>query len=729
MIFKSIRKRLKVFSILSSLIILLPIQPESIACSDSTSEEEIRYMLFNPDLAENKNWWTFFYNYKFTYLDGSMQSSDDDTKLVQEWINELNLKSGQEAADLALFGSLPDSALQDNPFFKEIQKNPSAREYFSLARLSESASGYYDPWDDTPEIETQQSNIRNTVIEAAIRSFNAEKNPFFKKKYAFQLIKMAYYQHDKTLFNRYYHSWFDGENKSVLDWWAMHYKAELLDEVGNVDSANYLHAKVFSGASAKMNVSRQHFSKKNLDAVLALAENAEDRADVLLLSEVINPGRSLMGITEIYQLNPTHRHLPLLISREINKLESWLGAKYVELPGYDGKMYSPELLLPGDGPVTDAAYLQQFTAALQQMPALEQQQSEVYALSMAYLGLLGNNVVLAETYLNKVSGAENYQKQILEVVLLTKKEGIKTPQAQEALGKKLASLIEGREQKFESQKILFSLFSYLRYEFARNGLVAQAGLFDNYANNKFCSSCGYGSLEYEQISYFDKFASAADVKQVVDLCLKKDKSTLDVLLSKPYTNINYLYDLLAVKYLREGDLTHAGEVLQQVPDEFWYSFANANQNLDRDPFLENDELLSPGSMNTYTKRQVIERMIALEQEAERMPQKRAEIYYQLANAWYNFTDNAWFMIDYSWSSQDSDRTDNNRLPRKRALALYKKAVTVESDPEQKARLFYMIVLLSRYEDQKEFAIEYERLQTTNFYKKRNCLTTADLVQE
>lgn len=40
----------------------------------------------------------------------------------------------------------------------------------------------------------------------------------------------------------------------------------------------------------------------------------------------------------------------------------------------------------------------------------------------------------------------------------------------------------------------------------------------------------------------------------------------------------------------------------------------------------------------------------------------------------------------------------------------------------------MIVLLSSDENKREYAVEYEQLQDTEFYKNRNCLTIADLAQ-
>jgi hypothetical protein len=717
MIFRNIRKRLKVFSILSSLIILIPVSADPLACASGPDDEELRYMLFNPDLSENKSWWTFFYNYKLNYLDGEVLSTADEQLLAQEWVDHLKLNAKTEDAYHALFGSLGDSALQQNKFFQEIQKNSIAREYFKLAKICETVCGSSDAWNFDSGKSTGQ-NLNDIKLQV-LNSLEHEQDSFFKKKYAFQLLKVSFYNNDRKLFDQCYNTYFKGQESTVLDWWAMHYKSEVLDRSGKVDSANYLHARVFSNASAKMFISKQHFSRQNLDAVLALAANDEDRADILLLAEIINPGRSLNEIREIYKLNPDHKHLPLLISREINKLESWLASGYIVLQGYNEPNYTPDPLLPGTTYQKDLAYAVEFAEALGQMSGLKALQPEVYFLSAAYVNLLSGKTQEAEKYLTKV----------LETVLLSRKKDLHQQDVQDELGKKIQLLINARKDKFESQKMLFSLTSYLRYEFARKGMIAQAGLIDNLANNKFCDYCSGSSLEYEQIEYLDQNASAADVAEVLEMYHKRGKNSLEALLLKPYSNVNYLHDLQAVKYLREGKIEQAHETLKKIQDDFWYSFSNANQTLDRNPFIENDQLLTSPSMDIYNKREIVEKLITLEKEAKGTSEKQADNYFKLGNAWYNFTTNSWFMLRYRWSEYNSDHENSvEKIALNRARSYYKMALDVEQRPENKAKLLYMLVLINDHEHAKFYAREYEQMENTAFYKKRNCLTTIDLAQ-
>lgn len=723
MIYKRIRKKSRLFSVLFSLI-LIPVSTDPLACAYGPDEEELRYMLFNPDLLEDKSWWTFFYSFPLDYRNGEVHADTDERLLVREWMDHVNLAGHEDDAFQALFGNLSDSALLENRFYQAIQENELAKDYFKNAKKAEALFGSRDYWAE----EDQQLPAKRADFEQTIRHvLDQQTDPFWKKKYAFQLLKAAFYTNHADAFNQCYNTFFKGNYNSVLDWWALHYKAEVLSREDKPDSANLLHARVFSNASAKMLVSKQQFSTEQLDAILALAATPKERADVLILAGVINPGRNLDGIQQIYELNPEHKHLPLLIMREINKLENWLASEYVVLTGPDGS-YSPERALSAKGYQQDLDYAAQFAQALNNMRPLAIKTSDVYELAAAYVNLLAGNTAAATQHLDQVKTNKFlFQKRVLEIILLARTADVNNQAIQDQLGKKLIELMDNRNHQFESDKVLFSLCSYLRYEFARKGLIAYAGLFNNLANNKFCTTCSGSSLEYEQIEYFDYHASATDVEKLLSLYHNQSKNSLEALLIKPYSNVNYLYDLQAVKYLREGKTEQALQVLRKIPDDFWYSFSNANKNLNQNPFTENSELLMPASMDVYNKREIVERLIALEAEAARVPAKQADNYFLLANAWYNFSENSWFMLRYSWSNYPSKHEDQiNRSARTRARSYYEFALSAERNPERKAKIFYMLVLLNDLDDAEKYAREYEALSETKFYKKRNCLTIADL---
>jgi hypothetical protein len=63
-----------------------------------------------------------------------------------------------------------------------------------------------------------------------------------------------------------------------------------------------------------------------------------------------------------------------------------------------------------------------------------------------------------------------------------------------------------------------------------------------------------------------------------------------------------------------------------------------------------------------------------------------------------------------------------------ALSYFKKALAVETEKENKAKLIYMVALLGDYNMKKELAREYSQYRDTEFYRKRNCLILQDMAQ-
>ena len=728
MIFRNIRKRSRLYLIAFSFILLIPTRANVSACGFMSEKEELRYMLFNPDITGNKSWWTFFSNGKLNYLDGNTSSADDENTLTAEWMKAMRVSGDTSAAFNCLFGSLSDSALQQNTFYKEIQKRPAFKQYFDIARRSEAVSNISVVWDDEDEIGQAKSDVEfNNLVQEVKTLLEKERDPFFKKKYAFQLIKLGFYSTDSTLLNEVYNKYFSHTlQRSVLDWWAMHYKSMRLEGTQN-DSANYLHALVFSHSSNKMFPAKQYFSNRNFDTVLTLTQNKYEQADLYLLREVINPGRSLEGIEQVYSRAPQHKHLPLLISREINKLEDWLGStRYANVSIVTIGPWEETPLLTNWQ--RDYTYLSQFIGALEKMTALQQSNPVYFNYALANLYLLKGDASRASAYMDKIQPAndqEQFQTTVFKIVLTAQKENIRNVAVQEKIGKLYQQLLDTREKVFESQKVLYSLSSYLRYTFANNNMVYLAGLFDNYAVNKFCYTCHTYSFEYSMISYLDRYASVKDLNTLLAIYDKPAKNKLEEVLLKPYANKYCFLDLLSAKHLRKGDVANARLALKNIPDSFWFSHSNTTAYLDHDPFSGNHLLFTDETMESYNKTEVVEKMYQLEQAIAGDSPNKNQHYRELANAWYNFTSKSWLMISYGRGTATPDENVYT-IAYSKALDYYKKALALESDKETRAKILYMIVELSKSSDRKKYAKQYESLKDTEFYARRNCLTMQDL---
>jgi hypothetical protein len=723
---------LKVFSILSSLIILIPFRTSTYACGWYPDREEIRFMMFNPDLVSHESWWNFFYSARYNYGDGQYRSADDEEQLVREWKSYTRSKVEESEIHECLFGSLSDSALQLNPFYGEIIRSKALEQYFNIAHESEAVSLIEWTFDNHEVPERRRQEKRLDLMERIGEILPKIEDSFMKRKYAFQLLKLAFYANDETKFNTIYDQFFKGKENHVLDWWAMHYKAVKL-EGASVDSANFLHARVFSNSSNKQYASRQWFSRARLDTVLALARDDRARADVLLLSEVINPGRSLEGIVNVYQLAPRHPQLPLLISREVNKLEDWLGStRYINIPSLQDPY--------GETPVMsnwqrDFEYLGSVTAEIEKMDDLKAGYPEFYNLTLAYLHLMKGDAAAGISFLDRVKASDpssEFQRDVLKILYLTQLSDIRQDSVQAEIGDILESLFVARRGVFESQKMLYSLTAFLRHEFANKGMIHFAGLFSNYSVNKFCSWCALSypqgwpaSFEYSMIEYLDLYGKPSDVQGVIDTYEKTKKNKLEQVLMRPYSNAWHFYDLLGTLYLREGKLSDAAIAFHKIPDSFWPTFINASENLVNDPFV-NPELLETETMMLYNKRETVDRMLALESQIKTDPMSRAKNNRLLGNAWFNFSAKSWFMIAYRFTEAQTYPVSLGEYATAKAKRYYRDALSSERDPEMRSKLIYMAAYLSEGNERKTYAKQFEELGSTTFYARRNCLTLRDL---
>jgi len=680
-------------------------------------------MLFNPNLLGEKRWWSFFYNYKSDYLEGSTIVDDDRRVLAKEWASYAG--ANNEDAFSAIFGEVPDSLKHQNTFIGKVESSKELTDFFALAKAGDSLAAFPDAWHDDEVVEQRRSSQRIDLLSRLEKQVSIENDPFLKKKYAYQFLKIAFYADARSAFLKTFNDYFKRDT-SVLHWWATHYKAVILGRQGEADSANYLHARVFSNSPSKMFASKQHFSRRNLDATLALATSNEERADVLMLAAVINPGRVKALIEEIHGLDPDHPNLPLLIAREINKIEDWLGTtKYCHEPVMTREWNNDYL----ENWQSDFQYALEFRKFIRQLTR-DLGNRNFLNLASAYLALLTNDANEATTILKGIDASDEqtlFQINILKLLAVVQSGDIKTNETQEQVGVLYEKLLQTRVGMFESQRMLYALSSYLREVFEQADLRHLAGLFDNYATNKFCYTCEFNTFEYSLIRYFDKKASAKDIKKLLEVYDKSQKNALERVLLLPYAHKYFFYDVLSVIELRNGNVQEAASALRQIPNEFWIKYQNAISNLTRDPFKDVSEQVSPGSIHTYNKTEIVNRMLQLEQSATDSKQ-RADSLFELANAWYNFSDHSWFMISYGYTLGETSNPRHGQVARLRARKYYTLALQASTSREQTAKITYMLALLSDDPQKLRYARQFESMKDTQFYGRRNCLTTRDLAQ-
>lgn len=720
----------KKFIVLFSIVLTLPTSMH--ACWYGTEFEDVRFIILNPNLAQNKSWWSYFYTSKYHYMDGYVRGNQDEMIIAAEWKQKFNLHSTVKDIESYLFGSLPADSLKKNPFYKEMKSNKKLAAYFDYAKACEAVLYRADEWGDY-NVDSMNVDMADLLI-MGLETLKKQTDPFWKKKYAFQSLRLVYYLHDDKMFNHLYHTYFGfGNEKTPIDWWATHYKSMMLEGTDK-DSANYLHALVFSHSSNKMFASRQWFSSKNFNGLTTLARNNQDLADLYVLKAMLNPGRALDEIKEIYKLNNSHPLITLLLIREMNKLEDWIGThKYTNY--YNNEWdEQPQHIILGQN-IKDLAndyyYLRVFYKQIQSMQPTAD--TDLFYLIGANTALMNQDVAGAKKYLALVTSNDAqvvFQKQVLEIMLITITEDVKNPTTANKLGELLSYLVHRNDGQFESQKISFSVMKFLQYNLRAKGQNHLAGLVEYMAEEKFCASCRLVSMEYSIVDYFNRQNIAADVEKLIALFDKKDKTELDKFLLLPYPNAHYFKELLGTIYLRKGETQKARDMYAQLPTEFWDNFENM-QNLDEDPFTANEQMREAQWKYFHNKFDITDKLYKLEVSSKNNPMDLIT----LGHAWYNFSGygNSWFMLDYEWSnypSRSSEKITQTAL--EISLRYYLSAYDKISRPEARAEIAFGIASIYKNSNNRTeknygyWADEFEKYNNTDFYRRANCSVTNEL---
>lgn len=709
------KKQLKKYTVLFSLGWLAAFSAK--ACSYGTEFEDVRYIILNPGLAGNRAWWSYFYTSKLHYMDGSVRGNQDQSAIAAEWKQRFGLRSSVQDIETYLFGSLTDEEKAQNPFAEEVRKNSRLSGYFDYA--SECSAVIYspDPWTSIHTDALRQQ--RAALIPQGLSLLGKQVDPFWQKKYAFQVLRLAFYQRDSELFDRLYNTYFGfGNEKTPMDWWATHYKSVQLEKT-DPDSANYLHALVFSHSSDKMFVSRQWYSTRNFGATLALARNDSDRADLFVMKAVVNPGKTLDDLREVIRYNKNHPLLPLLLIREMNKLEDWLGTHRYSRQ-WAWSEHVPDL-------ANDYYYLRAFYKFVQTL-APPAENPDVFYLIGANLALMNQDVSGARACLALARSPEKpirYQKHILTLMLDVLSGDIRSKETADRVGEELYYLLENGGDQTGFQKTTYSVMKFLQYHLAVSGSNHLAGLLDYISETKFCPTCRFESAEYEIVDYFNGNGSIADVEKAVALFDKKDQTKLETFVLQPYPDNHYLVELLGTMYLREGQVQKAHDTYAALPESFWQNFHNLLY-LDEDPFVIR-ELQQERMHPFYTKAQITAWLLQLETEAT----KRPEAFLALGHAWYNFSGygGSWFMLEY-FQADDTDGYDYpvsrnlNKAILARSLAYYRKALQACTSPESRAEACYgMATVYHALRDPHEYirvADDFEKFRDTEFYHSSAC---------
>lgn len=758
---------------------IVPIR-QSEECVSFPDWEEYRMRFFQPGLDGSSALSPFYYTLHWMHSEASDPQGTDRRRNCLEWQTYLGHDVRLADIDSVLYGGAGadtyltalvnkdlEQTFPQNTFLRKLSEprwRPALDYLTYLKQVEFIQQSDLDPWhDDYRQMPDStffdwKNETQSLTRLSSTRLVSHTADPFLQKRYAYQaIVSNRYYGSDSlavAVFDRY----FSLQDTTVLMPWALLHKAECLLRLGDSLQHNYLLSKVFDTGDSRKARAVNLFVTRWTEQTLALAPTPQDKALVLVMQAIQYPGRALPLLRRIATYDPACRYLPMLIAREVNKLEDWVLTE--KLTGYgpsvpygivgdDWEHYEEiEDKWRRENLRNDRRYLAEFRGwaeAQAQAGHLPEQQGVLW-LAAAHLHFLGGNHRQASAFLEKIppqaAPALLAQRDLERLLLAPYVLDLRSAEGQATLVRQLRQLYAKRHLLDRPTVQWSHLNFYLSHAFLRAGDIVAAGLL---YNKSVLTSNNGGSFYsgYDRTEFFDAHATFGDLERLLALPEKKHKTDFETYLLEtperpsaaevslggeaywwyadtdpvpaPMPPREALLDLQGTIAFRDGDLARAERVLAQLPAEFWQQDENqVNTDIFADaksfPF-EKDSLPRRGG-----KLAVVRQMLALETESRTASGERlAEIYYQLGNGWFNcsYWGQSWYMFSYSRSHSDDDGPETRTAGdfpatpdvRKygstyyrfdRALVWYQKAMAAKPSKELAARIEYMVADCDRY---------------------------------
>ena len=711
------------------LILVLFLSGKALACADGSPYYP--FILLNPDIFGSKQERPVYFALNQYLVDPAATSGADEWQLATEWKRELHLKASVAEINDYFFGQLSDSALALHPFRKEIASNKDLKQFLSYAKKCERQIMFSDFWDEDNFVKRLKA--MPGLIGEGEKLIGKAKTAFWKRKYAFQLVRLAYYSTDHKRFNNYYNTYFGlDKRRSPMDWWATHYYSMVLEQRQEVDSANYVHALVFAHSSNKLSISRQFYTTKNFDAQLALAANENERGDVMAMRLMTSPFIALDELALFTQQFPNHARLGLLLAREANKLDQQMGEIQYQHFGYFWEEYEDEKIQSREAAFY--ADLNRFSSLLNE---LKKRNTNIAFLDMirAEVAFMNRHYQEAQALLAGVKSADRkilFQKQLLELCVLISAKDLKSEKVQNEAGNRLYELVSNRDEVFFADQMMASFFQLFGRKLEKDGLPHLTASSNHYMNVIFGGGYYGYDTDYSSVeSYLDDKNSVGVCKSWIAVFNKKQRNRLEQFLCIPFITDNSVKLCLARIWFRKGNVAEAYKTEHSIEDLYIFDpqFEKQNCFIAVQPYYRAGETVpdKKGQFKEYAGGEY-KRMLDLMGKKT----KSARDWMNLGAAWYNASSDGAVasMAHYSWSlysSKSQNKIDTDLWTRSRNC--YRSALAAHPGKEEKAEAIYMLAYLAMMmtdeEEYSRMAGEFEKMQGTAFYRSSNCSYTSN----
>lgn len=710
------------------------------SCGFTISDAEYRFWVFNPSLKGIDGTYPFFYtselyNEKFTYyneytLEGYTSVEANTQELYydennKQWLTYAKTLSDTLAIEEVLYNTnsdeyftLKDKLLESNAFLRWAKGNEAVLNYIDFAKKAEGninvGAADWNSCFDCPTLSqgklkvkegeyydynNEYPNVRREVIDEATVLFEKETDPFLKRRYAFQGVRLAYYGRDSASLT---HSFQKGLANGPKDW--LYYDALMYEASGSHGAQlSFKLAQVFDKCPNKRFRCVQLYDPTHYAEAVMLANNNHEQAMVEVMQAIHNPQPCLNQLKNLSWLEPKNDFLPFLWIREINKLEDWLlGPLYSgfgSTRAYNGYYYEEDMhKLVMAQLLNDKAYAKLCLANLDLLLQRPEMDKHFYALCAGYIAYMVGDLAKSSEYYALVDPNQLSSKAKTQFALCKYMHSLSAnPKVSNTHRSSFLNLIAQLEEEEKANPdmkfIKEQLIAFSAKEFMARGARAE-GLMLFGKSNK-----GYQSHDYIGVAnaytQLYEIGNSANVKEVIAILDKKEKSAFEAYLASAiYSEYSYEYkdwnrdkvmDLLTMHLVKEDKLGEAYQWTLRINKNYW-SAEPYNLFAKDDPFVVspwNGHAALNQSRKTYTKPEFLKKLLELKVRAAKASgNEKASLLYLIGNAYFSMSYHGkyWIAQHYYWSSmmEAKNKQDEFMYPN-RAKYYYKEALAHATD--------------------------------------------------
>ncbi|MBC7849201.1 MAG: hypothetical protein H7Y31_05675 [Chitinophagaceae bacterium] len=600
-------------------------------------------------------------------------------------------------------------------------KNLEALGYIMYAKQVEpQVLGNWNEWEPV----TRDSTKMTRLIKNGLQLYRAAKTDFVKMRYGYQVVRLAHYSERYKDCIQYYDELITPiKILSVLQELSAALRAGALFRTGKNKQAAYEFSQLFANSKVKRISNYLGFSwaVKRLDSenrkeIVALGKTNVEKANVLALFALGSNIAELEVIRRVYQLAPSSPMLPVLIIRELNKIEENFLSPSLQFDQGKSEVYiNYESVKQGD-----PAYLawKKTATDLRDFCKVAAQQSasqSFYFLTAAHAAMLakdytGANALLNDAKKSTMTETQLDQWQLTSLIVKVNSQKTISPAFENELLTSIQWLEKKAKTNVEFAKFYRRLFADIlpaRYQFSNESnsvkYILCRGLADKIQSEYVKEGWGYNA---NSLSDLRSEATVKQAEELVRMIESKKLSHFDkFLVAKNSFDRDDVNDVVGTAWLRQFNFVEAEKWFKKVPTAY-YIDDPFKTYLAANPFA--DLLLdthAPTKQDTvvYTKLSFTQRMNKLIKELGSATEatKKASLNYELAKGYYHMSywGNSWMFVQYDWSGSEYDGEPSKYFAKQqrstdyytveKAKSHYLKALELSPDKNFKAKCIYM----------------------------------------